>query len=184
MKTQYALIVGLVAVLGMCSSAFADPMLTVNTVSGEITVWGSAGAANDVWSGSVSDPGGEGDTAITGIQIVDSGGLGATSDLTALYTPDVITGTFPQVQGQVFSGADYYAEVLNPSSLDSSVTLGSGSSTLLDVTSGSSSGVAAEYSTAGGGSTSAMAVAYVPEPSTLLLICLGLVGLAAGRRTR
>ena len=43
MKTQFALIVGLVAVLGMCSSAFADPMLTVNTVSGEVTVWGQIG---------------------------------------------------------------------------------------------------------------------------------------------
>ncbi len=184
MKTQFALIVGLVAVLGMCSSAFADPMLTVNTVSGEMTLWGSAGAANDVWSGSVSDPGGEGDTAITGIQIIDAGGLSSSASAADLYTPDVIVGTFPNVQGQVFSGADYYAEVLSPASLDASVSLGAGSSTSLDVTSGSSSGVAAEYSSAGGGATSAMAVAYVPEPSTLLLICLGLVGLAAGRRTR
>jgi len=183
MKTQYALILGLVAVLGMCSSAFASPMLTVNTVSGEVTFWGSAAAASAVWSGSISNPGGETDSALTGIQVVDSG-LSGSSDVAALYTADVITGTFPNVQPQVFTvDGSYYAELMSPASLDDSVNYAAGSSTVLDITSSSSSGVAAEISTFGGAATTAIDVAYVPEPSTLLLICLGLVGLVA-RRTR
>jgi hypothetical protein len=183
MKTKQAFILGLVAVLGMCSSAFASPMLTVNTVSGEVTFWGSAGAASAVWSGSVSNPGGESDSALTGLQVVDSG-LTGSSDAVALYTADVITGAFPSVQASVFTvDSSYYAELLSPASLDDSVNYAAGDSTVLDVTSSSSSGVSAEISTFGGASTTAIDVAYVPEPSTLLLICLGLVGLVA-RRTR
>jgi hypothetical protein len=183
MKTKQAFILALVAVLGMCSSAFASPMLTVNTVSGEVTFWGSAGAASAVWSGSVSNPGGESDSALTGLQVVDSG-LTGSSDAVALYTADVITGAFPSVQASVFTvDSSYYAELLSPASLDDSVNYAAGDSTVLDVTSSSSSGVSAEISTFGGASTTAIDVAYVPEPSTLLLICLGLVGLVA-RRTR
>jgi len=183
MRTKQAFILALVAVLGMCSSAFASPMLTVNTVSGEVTFWGSAGAASAVWSGSVSNPGGESDSALTGLQVVDSG-LTGSSDAVALYTADVITGAFPSVQASVFTvDSSYYAELLSPASLDDSVNYAAGDSTVLDVTSSSSSGVSAEISTFGGASTTAIDVAYVPEPSTLLLICLGLVGLVA-RRTR
>ncbi len=183
MRTKQAFILALVAVLGMCSSAFASPMLTVNTVSGEVTFWGSAGAASAVWSGSISNPGGETDSALTGLQVVDSG-LTGSGDAVALYTPDVITGAFPSVQASVFTvDSSYYAELLSPASLDDSVNYAAGSSTVLDITSSSSSGVAAEISTFGGASTTAIDVAYVPEPSTLLLICLGLVGLVA-RRTR
>ena len=121
MRTKQAFILALVAVLGMCSSAFASPMLTVNTVSGEVTFWGSAAAASAVWSGSISNPGGEGDSALTGIQVIDSG-LTGSGDAVALYTPDVITGAFPSVQASVFTvDNSYYAELLSPASLDDSV---------------------------------------------------------------
>ena len=45
MKTRHAFVLALVAVLGLCSSAFAAPMLTVDTVTGAMTFWGSHAAA-------------------------------------------------------------------------------------------------------------------------------------------
>jgi len=195
MKTRHAFVLALVAVLGLCSSAFAAPMLTVDTVTGAMTFWGSHAAAAAANPGAgISNPGGEADTSLTGIQITDSAALTYDSgDIAGLYTPDVITGAFPFVQAQVFLDAPggvpnslYYAELLSPASLNNGVPYGSGDSTALDVGSAGGTGVAAEYSYEGGASTVAMDVAYIaiPEPSTLLLICLGLVGLAVGRRTR
>jgi len=194
MKTRHAIILALVAVLGLCSSAFADPMLTVDSTTGVMTFWGSHAAAAAANPGAgISNPGGETDSSLTGLQITDAAPLVLSSDIAALYTPDVITGAFPFVQAQVFLDAPggvpnslYYAELLSPASLSGGVAYGTGASTVLDVGSAGGTGVAGEYSFEGGAATVAMDVAYtmIPEPSTLLLICLGLVGLAAGRRTR
>jgi len=194
MKTRHACVLALVAVLGLCSSAFAAPMLTVDTATGAMTFWGSHAAAASANPGAgISNPGGETDESLTGLQITDVAPLVLSSDIAALYTPDVITGAFPFVQAQVFLDAPggvpnslYYAELLSPASLSGGVSYGAGDSTALDVGSAGGTGVAAEYSYEGGASTVAMDVAYIaiPEPSTLLLICLGLVGLAVGRRTR
>lgn len=195
MKTRHAFVLALVAVLGLCSSAFAAPMLTVDTVTGAMTFWGSHAAAAAANPGAgISNPGGEADTSLTGVQITDTAALTYDAgDIAGLYTPDVITGAFPFVQAQVFLDAPggvpnslYYAELLSPASLNNGVPYGSGDSTALDVGSAGGTGVAAEYAYEGGAGTVSMDVAYIaiPEPSTLLLICLGLVGLAVGRRTR
>ena len=192
MKTRHAFLLAMVAVLGLCSSAFAAPMLTVDSATGAMTFWGSHAAAAAANPGNgISDPGGETDTSLTGLQVTDTAALTNSGDVAALYTPDVITGAFPFIQAQVFLDTDYnnslyYAELLSPASLNAGVPYGTGDSTALDVGSAGGTGVSAEYSYEGGAATVAMDVAYtsiVPEPSTLLLVCLGLVGLAVGRRS-